>query len=113
MRNAAHALLARDGVGVSVIYDSVGFVAQRVLAMIVNLIGDIVQHRIASVEDLDEGGLGAGLSAGAVSLGRQCRYQTLAGHPRAHDRVDGRSALLAAPTRDTRLSLCHTEPTLT
>lgn len=55
MRDAAHALLARDGVGVSVINDSVGFVAQRVLAMIVNLAGDIVQQRIASVEDLEEG----------------------------------------------------------
>ncbi|MCP2067526.1 UNVERIFIED_ORG: 3-hydroxybutyryl-CoA dehydrogenase [Pseudomonas reinekei] len=55
MRNAAHALLACDGVGVSVINDSVGFVAQRVLAMIVNLAGDIVQQRIASVDDLDEG----------------------------------------------------------
>lgn len=55
MRDAAHALLARDGVGVSVINDSAGFVAQRVLAMIVNLAGDIVQQRIASVEDLDEG----------------------------------------------------------
>jgi 3-hydroxybutyryl-CoA dehydrogenase len=55
MRDAAHALLAGDGVGVSVINDSVGFVAQRVLAMIVNLAGDIVQQRIASVDDLDEG----------------------------------------------------------
>ncbi|MDF9907695.1 3-hydroxyacyl-CoA dehydrogenase [Pseudomonas sp. AP3_22 TE3818] len=55
MRDAAHALLARDGVGVSVINDSVGFVAQRVLAMVVNLAGDIVQQRIASVDDLDEG----------------------------------------------------------
>ena len=55
MRDAAHALLGRDGVGVSVINDSVGFVAQRVLAMIVNLAGDIVQQRIASVDDLDEG----------------------------------------------------------
>ena len=55
MRDAAHALLGRDGVGVSVINDSVGFVAPRVLAMIVNLAGDIVQQRIASVDDLDEG----------------------------------------------------------
>lgn len=54
-RDAAHALLASDGVGVSVINDSVGFVAQRVMAMIVNLAGDIVQQRIASVDDLDEG----------------------------------------------------------
>lgn len=55
MCDAAHALLARDGIAVGVINDSVGFVAQRVLAMIVNLAGDIVQQRIASVEDLDEG----------------------------------------------------------
>lgn len=55
MRDAAHALLAADGVGVTVINDSVGFVAQRVLALIVNLAGDIVQQRIASVDDVDEG----------------------------------------------------------
>jgi len=55
MRDAAHALLAGDGVGVTVINDSVGFVAQRVMAMIVNLAGDIVQQRISSVDDLDEG----------------------------------------------------------
>lgn len=55
MRDAAHALLAGDGVGVTVINDSVGFIAQRMLAMIVNLAGDIVQQRIASVDDLDEG----------------------------------------------------------
>lgn len=55
MRDAAHALLARDGVGVSVINDSAGFVAQRVLAMVVNLAGDIVQQGIASIDDLDEG----------------------------------------------------------
>ncbi|AVZ17478.1 MULTISPECIES: 3-hydroxyacyl-CoA dehydrogenase [Pseudomonas] len=55
MREAAHALLAGDGVGVTVINDSVGFVAQRVMAMIVNLAGDIVQQRISTVDDLDEG----------------------------------------------------------
>ncbi|KAF1072032.1 MAG: 3-hydroxyadipyl-CoA dehydrogenase [Pseudomonas citronellolis] len=55
MRDAAHALLAADGVGVSLINDSLGFVAQRVMAMIVNLAGDIVQQRVTSVEDLDEG----------------------------------------------------------
>lgn len=55
MRESAHALLAGDGVAVTVINDSVGFVAQRVMAMIVNLAGDIVQQRISTVEDLDEG----------------------------------------------------------
>src|SRR5258706_835857 len=47
-RDAAHALLASDGVPVSVIRDSAGFVAQRVVAHIVNVGCDIVQQRIAS-----------------------------------------------------------------
>jgi 3-hydroxybutyryl-CoA dehydrogenase len=118
LRNAAHALLARDGVGVSVINDSVGFVAQRVLAMIVNLAGDIVQQRIASVEDLDEGvrrGLGypQGPLAWGDSVGPQRlltileRMTELTGDPRYRPGpwLRRRAAL--------SLSLCHPEPTLT
>jgi dihydroxy-acid dehydratase len=56
LRDAAHALLASDGVPVSVIRDSAGFVAQRVVAHIVNVGCDIVQQRIASPEDLDSAG---------------------------------------------------------
>ena len=52
-RDAAHALLASDGVPVSVIKDSPGFVAQRVVAHIVNVGCDIAQMRIATPEDLD------------------------------------------------------------
>ena len=37
MPRAAHGLFASDGVPVSVIRDSAGFVAQRVLATIVNI----------------------------------------------------------------------------
>jgi 3-hydroxybutyryl-CoA dehydrogenase len=37
MRDAAHALFARDGKAVSVIRDSGGFVTQRVVATIVNI----------------------------------------------------------------------------
>jgi 3-hydroxybutyryl-CoA dehydrogenase len=55
MLAAGHALLARDGVGVTVIQDSVGFVAQRVMAMVINLAGEIVQQKITSIDDLDEG----------------------------------------------------------
>ena len=50
---AAHGLLAADGVPVSMINDSAGFVAQRVVAHIVNVGCDIAQMRIASPEDLD------------------------------------------------------------
>nr|WP_298059978.1 3-hydroxyacyl-CoA dehydrogenase [uncultured Halomonas sp.] len=54
MRDAAHALLARDGAGVTVIRDSVGFVSQRVLAAVVNLACDIAQREIASPTDIDK-----------------------------------------------------------
>ena len=77
-RDAAHALLASDGVPVSVIRDSAGFVAQRVVAHIVNVGCDIAQQRIASPEDLDsavmlglgypKGPLGMGDAAGAAKI---------------------------------------------
>ena len=70
MRDAAHALLAADGVGVTVIGDSVGFVAQRTLAMVVNLACDIAQQRIASVEDIDQAvQLGLGYPKGPLAWG--------------------------------------------
>src|SRR5690606_23195470 len=53
VRTCAHAALAADGTPVTVINDSTGFIAQRVLATIVNIACDIVQRRIASVEDLE------------------------------------------------------------
>jgi 3-hydroxybutyryl-CoA dehydrogenase len=52
-RDAAHALFAAGGVPVSVIRDSAGFVAQRILAAIVNVGCDIVQQRVCSPADLD------------------------------------------------------------
>jgi 3-hydroxybutyryl-CoA dehydrogenase len=70
MRDAAHALLASDGVPVSVIRDSAGFVAQRVVAHIVNVGCDIVQQRIASPEDLDSAVmLGLGYPKGPLAMG--------------------------------------------
>ena len=53
VRDAAHALLAGDGVPVSVIHDSAGFVGQRVVAAIVNLGCDIAQQRVAQPADID------------------------------------------------------------
>jgi len=70
MRDAAHALLASDGVPVSVIRDSAGFVAQRVVAHIVNVGCDIVQQRIASPEDLDTAVmLGLNYPRGPLAMG--------------------------------------------
>jgi len=50
---AARALFGRDGVPVTAINDSPGFVAQRVLACIVNVGSDIAQQGICSPTDLD------------------------------------------------------------
>jgi 3-hydroxybutyryl-CoA dehydrogenase len=70
MRAAAHGLLASDGVPVSVIHDSPGFVAQRVLAQIVNIACDIAQQRIASPEDIDAAvTLGLGYPQGPLAWG--------------------------------------------
>ena len=67
---AAHGLLASDGVPVSVINDSPGFVAQRVVAHIVNVGCDIVQMRIATPQDLDRAvTLGLGYPKGPLAMG--------------------------------------------
>jgi 3-hydroxybutyryl-CoA dehydrogenase len=70
VRDAAHALLASDGVPVSLIRDSAGFVAQRVVAHVVNVGCDIVQQRIATPEDLDSAVvLGLGYPHGPLAMG--------------------------------------------
>jgi 3-hydroxybutyryl-CoA dehydrogenase len=70
MRAAAHGLLASDGVPVSVIGDSPGFVAQRVIAQIVNIACDIAQQRIASPADIDAAVvLGLGYPRGPLAWG--------------------------------------------
>lgn len=67
---SAHGLLASDGVPVSVINDSPGFVAQRVVAHIVNVGCDIAQMRIATPEDLDRAvTLGLGYPRGPLAIG--------------------------------------------
>jgi 3-hydroxybutyryl-CoA dehydrogenase len=69
-RDAAHAVLASDGVPVSVIKDSPGFVAQRVVAHIVNVGCDIAQMRIATPEDLDRAVvLGLSYPRGPLAMG--------------------------------------------
>jgi 3-hydroxybutyryl-CoA dehydrogenase len=69
-RDAAHALFASDGVQVSVIRDSTGFVVQRVLAHVVNIGCDIVQQRICLPADLDRAvTLGLGYPQGPLAWG--------------------------------------------
>ncbi|HVL55446.1 MAG TPA: 3-hydroxyacyl-CoA dehydrogenase [Burkholderiaceae bacterium] len=67
---AAARLFAADGARVSLLRDSTGFVAQRVVAMIVAIACEIAQQRIASPEDVDAAvRIGLGYPVGPLSMG--------------------------------------------
>jgi 3-hydroxybutyryl-CoA dehydrogenase len=67
---SACTLLKADGTPVSRLRDSSGFVAQRVVATIVNIGCDIAQQGIASPEDIDNAvQLGLGYPKGPLALG--------------------------------------------
>jgi 3-hydroxybutyryl-CoA dehydrogenase len=70
MRDAAHALFARDGKAVSVIRDSGGFVTQRIVAHIINIAADMCQQSICSPADLETAvTLGLGYPQGPLAMG--------------------------------------------
>jgi 3-hydroxybutyryl-CoA dehydrogenase len=70
VRDAAHALFARDGKAVSVIRDSGGFVTQRVIGTIVNIATDMCQQQVCSPADLDLAvKLGLGYPQGPLAMG--------------------------------------------
>jgi 3-hydroxybutyryl-CoA dehydrogenase len=72
MRDAAHALFARDGKAVSVIRDSGGFITQRVVATIVNIASDMCQQRVCSPADLETAvTLGLGYPLGPLAMGNR------------------------------------------
>lgn len=69
-RDAALALLASDGVKLTLINDSTGFVLQRILATIVNIAANIAQRGIASIPDIEDAvKLGLGYPLGPLSWG--------------------------------------------
>jgi 3-hydroxybutyryl-CoA dehydrogenase len=69
-RDAVHAALASAGLRVTLIGDSPGFIAQRIVAMIVNISSDIAQQRIAAPADIEVGVTrGLGYPAGPLTLG--------------------------------------------
>jgi 3-hydroxybutyryl-CoA dehydrogenase len=69
-REAARGLLGADGVPVTVIRDSAGLVAQRVVATIVNIASEIAQLRIAAPGDVDRAVvLGLGYPFGPLAWG--------------------------------------------
>ncbi|MBX3536801.1 MAG: 3-hydroxyacyl-CoA dehydrogenase [Chelatococcus sp.] len=67
---AAHGMLAAAGHAVTVINDSPGFVAQRIVATIANIGADMAQQRVAQPEDIDRAvELGLGYPKGPLKLG--------------------------------------------
>ena len=66
-RDGAHGLLASDGVPVVMAHDSPGFIAQRIVAMIVNIGCSVAQARTATPADIDK----------AVTLGLNYPYGPL------------------------------------
>ncbi len=114
MRDAAHALFARDGKAVSVIRDSGGFVTQRVVAHTVNIASDICQQGICSPQDLETAAtLGLGYPLGPLAMGNRWgptnilevlfNLQTVYGDPRY------RPSLWLRRRGALGLSLLHTE----
>jgi 3-hydroxybutyryl-CoA dehydrogenase len=92
-RDAALGLFTSDGVPVTLINDSAGFIAQRVMATIVNIACNIAQRGIASVADIEDAvPLGLGYPRGPLAWGDQigasrilailCAQQEATGDPR-------------------------------
>jgi len=78
MRDAAHGLLASDQGRVSVLRDSAGLVAQRVVATIVNIACDIAQQGIAEPADIDRAVvLGLGYPKGPLAWGDELGAATV------------------------------------
>jgi 3-hydroxybutyryl-CoA dehydrogenase len=72
MRDAAHALFARDGKAVTVIRDSGGFVTQRVVAHIVNIASDMCQQGVCTPEQIEAtGAADLGHSFGPLTMGNK------------------------------------------
>lgn len=70
--DTARAALTQDGVPVTVMEDSGGFIAQRIAAMIVNTACDLAQRRIAIPENIDRAvTLALGYPVGPLALGDQ------------------------------------------
>jgi 3-hydroxybutyryl-CoA dehydrogenase len=71
-RDAARMIFAADGVRVGLIHDSAGFVAPRIVAMIVAIASEIAQQRIATPADIDAAvRLGLGYPIGPLEMGNQ------------------------------------------
>lgn len=90
VRDAAVALFGSDGVPVTLINDSAGFIAQRVMATIVNIACNIAQRGIASVADLEDAvPLGLGYPRGPLAWGDQLGASRILAILRAQQEATG------------------------
>jgi 3-hydroxybutyryl-CoA dehydrogenase len=70
MRDAAHALFARDGKAVTVIRDSGGFITQRVVANMINIACDMCQQGLCTPEQIEAtGAADLGHNLGPLAMG--------------------------------------------
>ena len=70
IRRSAHGLFASGGAPVTVIRDSPGFVAQRILSTVINVSCEIAQQQIAQPRDIDDAvTLGLGYPLGPLAWG--------------------------------------------
>lgn len=77
-RRAAHGALGSDGAGVSIVRDSVGLVAQRIVATIINIACDMAQQGIATPADIDRAVmLGLGYPMGPLTWGDRLGARTV------------------------------------
>jgi 3-hydroxybutyryl-CoA dehydrogenase len=76
--DGVHAALRSAGARVTRISDSPGFIAQRMIASIVNIASEIAQQRIATPSDIDEGvRRGLGYPKGPLALGDELGAQRI------------------------------------
>lgn len=111
----ARGLLGADGAAVSVIRDSTGLVAQRIVAHIVNIACDIAQQGIAAPEDIDNAViLGLGYPHGPLAWGDQLGAATVLIILHNLEQLTGDPRYRASPWLQRRatlgLSLLHKEP---
>jgi len=105
-RDAAHGLLASDGVPVTVINDSGGFIAQRVMATIINIAANIAQRGIASVADLEDAvKLGLGYPHGPLGWGDRIGAARILAILRAQHEATGDPRYRPSPWLVRRVSL--------
>ena len=94
-------------VPVTVIQDSPGFVAQRIVATIVNIACDIAQQQIATPEDIDRAVTLAWLSDGPAGAGRRAGHDAHPGSAQEHRARHRRPALSSQPVAATPRATGH------